>query len=51
MISKQESFRERVFAFWKMRGRKNKSFIVNHFVAERFLGYIIFFRLYQGLES
>jgi hypothetical protein len=33
-----------------MHCRKNKSFTVNHFVAEGFLGYIIFFGLYQWLE-
>ncbi len=27
---KQESLRERVFAFWKMHRRKNKSFTVDH---------------------
>jgi hypothetical protein len=34
-----------------MHRRKNKSFNVNHFVAEGFLGYIIFFGLCQGLKS
>jgi hypothetical protein len=39
MFSKQESLRERVYAFWKMHRRENKSFTVNHFVAEEFFGY------------
>jgi hypothetical protein len=34
-----------------MHRRKNKNFTVNHFVTEGFLGYIIFFGLWQGLES
>ncbi len=38
MVSKQESLRERVLAFWKMHRRKDKSFTANHFVAEGFLG-------------
>jgi hypothetical protein len=51
MVSKQESLRERVFTFWKMHRRKNKTFTVNQFVAEGFLGYTIFFGLCQGLGS
>jgi hypothetical protein len=55
MVSKQESLRERVFAFLGFFGKciapRIKSFTVNHFVPEGFLGYIIFFGLCQGLES
>jgi hypothetical protein len=42
MASQKELLRERVFAFWKMHRRKNKSFTANHFVAEGFLGYSTF---------
>jgi hypothetical protein len=51
IASKKELLLQRVFTFWKMHRRKNKSLTVNHFVAEGFLGYIIFFGLCQALKS
>jgi hypothetical protein len=51
MVPKQGSLRERVFAFWKMHRRKNKSFTVDHFVAEGYKYKVFMKYLKDVLES